>query len=73
MPGTRVTIDLYYEGKTPAQVNTEFPQLLPAIRGLKAKASKINAGKPNEEMTVRASYHICRNDIGQPCDPPIEI
>ena len=44
-----------------------------AIRDLKALAVKINAGKPNEEMTVKATYHICRHDEGLPCDPEITI
>jgi len=73
MSGTRVQIDLYFDGKTPAEVNRAFPELLPAIKKAKAKASKINAGKENEEMTVKASYHICRHDEGKPCEPEVEI
>ena len=73
MPGTRLVLDLYYEGKTPAQLNAEFPNLLPAIKSLKNKATKINAGLPNEEFTIKAIYHICRNDINQPCGGDIEI
>ena len=33
-----------------------------AIRALKALAVKINAGQPNEEMTVKAVWHICHHD-----------
>ena len=32
------------------------------IRALKALAVKINEGQPNEEMTVRAAWHICHHD-----------
>ena len=73
MSGTRVQIDLFFQDKTPRQVNEAFPQLLPAIKAAKAKASLINAGKVNEEMTVRAIYYICRHDEGKPCDPETEI
>ncbi len=73
MAGTRVQIDLYFDGKTPQEVNQAFPQLLPAIKAAKAKATKINEGKINEEMTVRAVYHICRHDEGLPCEANQEI
>ena len=73
MSGVRLTIDLYYKDKTPAQLNAEFPQLLPAIKALKNKASKINAGLPNEEMTISAKYHICNHDENKPCGETIEI
>ena len=73
MSGTRLQIDLYYKDKTPAQLNAEFPQLLPAIKALKNKATKINAGLANEEMTVTAKYHICNHDENKPCEPGKEI
>ena len=73
MAGTRVSIDLFFKDKTPQQVNKDFPQLLPVIKAAKKKASKINAGMDNEEMTVTARYHICRHDEGKPCDPWVEI
>ncbi len=41
-----------------------------AIRDLKALAVRINEGQPNEEMTVRATYHICHHDdVNIPCEP----
>lgn len=44
------------------------------IRELKTMAVKINAGQPNEEMTVRAVWHWCHHDTGdQPCEPEQEI
>ncbi len=43
------------------------------IRQLKALAVKINAGQPNEEMTVRAVWHRCRHDEGLPCDPELDV
>jgi len=43
------------------------------IRALKALAVKINAGQPNEEMTVRAVWHRCRHDEGLPCDAEQDI
>ncbi len=73
MSGTRITIDLFIKDKTPQQVNNDFPQLLPAIKAIKAKATRINAGKVNEEMTVIAKYHVCRHDEGKPCEEEHEI
>ncbi len=75
MAGTRVILDLYFDNQTPQQVNQSFPQLLPAIKAAKTKATKINEGKENEEMTVRAVYHICRHNQNPPlpCDPEVEI
>ena len=43
------------------------------IRDLKALSVKINAGQPNEEMTVKAKFHKCRHDEGLPCDPETDI
>ncbi len=43
------------------------------IRELKALAVKINAGQANEEMTVKATFHICRHDEGGVCGPEQEI
>ena len=75
MAGTRLNIDFFFAGRTPQEVNEEFPQLLPAIKAAKAKASRINAGKVNEEMTVRATYHTCYHDETptKPCEPEQEI
>ena len=53
-----------------------------AVRALKAYAVKINAGTSNEEMTVKAKWHICHHDdptvgglypLGKPCEPEREI
>ena len=45
------------------------------IRELKALAVKINAGKPNGEMTVRAVWHKCYHDEvpTKPCETEVEI
>ena len=74
MAGTRVNLDLFFADMTPIEVNKAFPALLPAIRAAKAKASKINEGKDNEEITVKATFHICHHDTGdQACEPEQEI
>jgi len=44
-----------------------------AIQAMKALAVKINEGQPNEEMAVRAMWHICRHDENLPCEPEQEI
>jgi len=44
-----------------------------ALRALKALAVRINAGQFYEEMSVKASWHVCRHDEGEPCDPEQDI
>ena len=44
-----------------------------AVRALKAYAVKINAGTSNEEMTVKAKWHICHHDENKPCESEQEI
>ena len=43
------------------------------VRALKALAVKINEGLPEEEMTVKASYHTCHHDTGEACESEQEI
>jgi len=44
------------------------------VRALKSLAIRINEGLPNEEMTVKASWHKCYHDEGgKPCEPIQEI
>ena len=44
------------------------------ILAMKALAVKINEGKDNEEMTVKAVWHKCYHDTGdRPCEPENEI
>ena len=46
-----------------------------AIRDLKSLAVRINEGKPEEEMTVKASWHRCVHDenVTGPCEPEQDI
>ena len=71
MSGTRLQIDFFFKDMMPRQVNEAFPQLLPAIKAAKAKASKINEGKDNEENTTKAIYYLCNHDeaVHSPCIP----
>jgi len=43
------------------------------VRAMKSLAVKINEGKDNEEMTVKAAYHICRHDEGGTCPDEQDI
>lgn len=43
------------------------------IQWLKQYSVKVNEGQYNEEMTVKATYHIHRHDEGLPCDQEEEI
>ena len=48
------------------KIQTALADRIPAIRNtiryLKSYARKINEGKPNEEMAVRAQFHVCYQD-----------
>ena len=41
------------------------------ILQLKALCRKINEGKPNEEATIKFTYHICKHETPDagPCNP----
>lgn len=54
----------------PAAKKTAFRD---AVLALKALAVRINEGQPNEELTVKASWHWCRHDEGLPCDAERDI
>ena len=43
------------------------------VRALKALAVRINEGKIDEEITVKAQFHKCRHDEGGSCDAPQDI
>lgn len=45
------------------------------IRAMKALAVKINEGLPEEEMTVKATWHRCYHDEDplRSCEPEVEI
>lgn len=73
MAGTKLRVLFFFKDMTPQQVNQAYPQLLPSIKVAKKRASKINEGLANEEMTVQASYHICHHDTNEACEPEIEI
>lgn len=71
----RFTLDLAVKQPIPSALQTKLPVIRDAIRQLKTYAEKINAGASNEEMTVRAVYHICHHDESPslPCEPEIEV
>jgi hypothetical protein len=73
MSGTRLNIDLFIPDMTPNQIASTYPTILQGIKQLKGLARKINDGKPNEEATVKATYHLCRNDENKPCDEIREL
>jgi len=74
MAGIRFSLDLFipesvYDGWTA----TKKAAIRDRIRELKAAAVKVNAGQPNEEMTVRAVWHKCNHDTNGPCEAENEI
>ena len=69
----RFQLDLAIKEPLPQALADRLPAIRDTIRRLKSFASKINEGQTNEEMTVRAVYHICRHDEGAPCEPEREV
>ncbi len=57
----------------PQALQDALPVIKTKINQLKSYCEKINAGKPNEENTVRFKYHTCYHDEGKPCNPEIDI
>ena len=43
------------------------------VRILKSFSQKVNAGKFNEENTIKATKHICLHDEELPCEPERHI
>ena len=43
------------------------------IKKWKSYAVKINEGQDNEELSITATYEICRHDIAKACSPQREI
>ena len=85
MAGLRFTLDLFIPEtptgtlvagvKIPSTLTTKLPAIRQAVRDLKVYASKINTGQPNEEMSVKASFHICHhNETPQkPCEQEQDV
>jgi hypothetical protein len=68
----RINIDMAFKMPLAPAVQTKLNELKALVTQGKAYAEKINAGKPEEENTVRASYHICHHDEGdKPCEPEV--
>ena len=69
------------DNATPSQIKAALPQELQdiivdyylKIKKWKSYAVKKNAGQVNEEVSITATYEICRHDIGKQCSPQKEI
>ena len=69
------------DNATPAQIKAALPLELQdiivdyyqKIQKWKSYAVKINNGQANEELSVTATYEICRHDTGKACSPQMEI
>ena len=69
MPYIRFSLDL----AIPEDVYQNIPQakkiaFRDSVRQLKALSVRIG-----EEMTVKAKFHRCNHDIGQLCEPEVDI
>jgi cation transport regulator ChaB len=88
MPYLRIRQDLAIpltsdlpDDATPKQIRDALPQELQdiivdyyqKIQRWKSYAVKINDGQNSEELSITATYEICRHDIGEPCSPQTEI
>ena len=59
--------------RLPKEVADHLGDYIREVKRAKKYASKINAGQPNEEITIVANWHICRHDEGLACEPEQEI
>ncbi len=76
MAGIRFNLDLFITEAVYNAIPTATKiAIRDRIRELKAKAVKINAGLPNEEMTIKAVWHKCYHDEipFKPCESEQEI
>ena len=71
----RITLDLAIpEGVYQSIPLAQKVAFRDAVRALKALAIRVNEGQKNEEMTVRATTHICHHDeVNVPCEPDKDI
>ena len=69
------------DNATPVQIKNALPSELQdiivgyfkKIQKWKSYSVKINEGADNEEISVTATYEICRHDIGKACSRQVEI
>ena len=70
----RINIDLAIPENVFKKIPADRKQtFISEIRAMKQLAVKINEGKANEEMSVRAKWHRCGHDEGKACEPEQEI
>ncbi len=69
----RVTIDMAFPLPMSAEVQARYDAFLDAAKRLRPHARKINEGLGTEEVTVRATQHICHHDTGGACEPEVDI
>ena len=59
--------------RLPTEVADHLVDYIKEVSRAKRYASKINEGQPNEELTIVATYHICRHSENRPCEATQEI
>ncbi len=69
----RFSLNLAIKQPIPQALQDKLPTIKARIQELKSYAEKINAGKDNEEMTIKAVYHICNHDTGMACGEEQDI
>ena len=77
LAGIRFSLDLFIPEKVFNKIPTDRKQAFKdEVRALKALSVKINEGRDNEEMTVKAGWHKCYHDevgANKLCEPEQEI
>ncbi len=83
MSGLRFTLDLYIPESSsgtvvagiriPTALANQIPSIRSGIQNLKSYARKINTSAGNEEMTIKAKYHVCHHEDGKACESEQEI
>ena len=69
----RYTLELAFKEPLPVQLKNRLKAWELATKAILPDAVIINEGQENEEMTVKAAYHICHHDTGDTCEPEIKL
>lgn len=69
----RYNLDLAFQEPVSPAVQGLLMAMEATIRKAKPFAVVINAGQPNEEMTVVAQWHRCRHDTNEKCEAELEV
>jgi len=66
-------IDIAVKEPIPDALKGKMQMIRNAVKQLNMYSERINAGKANEENTIKAKFHICKHDINELCGPEEDV